>query len=541
MKTNDDEDQKGRENELDEGELQKVIKKRENEIRKKCTDYEYCVMISEMLAEEIPKLSSMDDEISFLGESIKINPMNEDEDPKTPDLTFAYGSRRKGILIEIKSSLPNRNSADFEANMLNRLSDLKKYFQEMKEFDRHEVWLIVSEHDYGSVIEFLERNYQQLDFLKNSPHDFSLWYFCTKDKRNKDGLYINHVRGEILCPLISQQRNFYSERILLLGKKTYFVSQKPPAVEYTMKFILEMIIPCLESLVERGEYRKEEFLYLSREELMERIRSLKPLTISGNDLNSEWIKDALEKLSQINVLKKDDSTGTSRYGFPLKFRSRRIGPDIYKDFAEKETAFDFGLRVKPKETEGVSPTKMPYVPNADALPIVRFVEAVAYHGGLTTIDTLKNTLHKENIHHERKCSDTLGFTESPFMSYVRITDLGSIFADSDEFTKKKIFHEQALKTVKLYRTIYDNLSEDKGLNPKKIQHLIQEERKRAGLRVYGDSSIPENTRTLMNWLVYTGNAKRRREIYFLCIPSAIPTRRDLRIHKEKQLSLNDFF
>lgn len=239
-------------------------------------------------------------------------------------------------------------------------------------------------------------------------------------------------------------------------------------------------------------------------------------------------------------MKKDDSTGTSRYGFPLKFRSRRIGADIYKDFAEKEIAFDFGLRARPKETEGVSPARVPYIPNADALPIARFVEAVNYHGGLTTIETLKNTLHKKNIHHERKCSDTLGFTESPFMNYVRVTDLGRVFADSDEFTKKKIFHEQALKTVKLYKAVYDSLCIENSLISERIEHLIQEERKQAGLETYNESSISENTRTLMNWLLYTGNAKRKRGIYFLDFPSTVPTRREFEVREGKQLTIEKF-
>lgn len=526
---------------IDEKELQEMIKSKENEIRKRCTDYENCVKISEMLAEKIPKYSSIDNKIIFLGESIKIYPNDENEYPKTPDLVFAYDSKRKGILIEIKSSLPSRHSVDFEKNMLNRLCDLKKYFQEMKEFDKHEVWLIVSEHDYGAVIELIyEKNYQELDFLKNSDYNFTLWYFCTKDKRGKDGLFINLMRGEIYCPLINEKKSFFSEKMLLVGNKTYFVSDKPPAVEYTMMFILDKIIPHLGSLIERGEYPEGKFLYLTHKELMGRIREIRHLTISGNNLNGGWIRDALEKLSQINVLKKDESTETPKYGFPIKFRSRRIGQDIYKAFAENEIAFELDLKVKSKQIEDFSPTKMPYIPNANALPIVEFVETVVYYGGLTTIETLKSILHKENIHHERKCSDTLGFTESPFINYVRITDLGAVFADSDEFTKRRIFHEQAMETVRLYKIIYDNLLREKSLKSEIIEHLIQEERKKSGLEEYSESSISENTKTLMNWMIYTGNAKRKRKRYLIDTLSLIPTRKELKEDKMIQISLEDF-
>jgi hypothetical protein len=526
---------------IDEKEVEKMIRSRENEIRKKCTDYENCVKISEMLSEEIPKNSSVSNKIVFLGESINIYPKNEDEYPKTPDLIFAYDSEKKGILVEIKSSLPSRHSANYERNMLNRLCDLKKYFQEMKEFDEHEVWLIVSEHDYGSVIEFVyEKNYQELDFLRNSDFSFALWYFCTKDKRGKEGLFINHRRGEIYCPLIDERKSFYSESVLLLGNKAYFVSDKPPAVEYTMMFILDKIIPYLGSLVERGEYPEEKLLYLTNKELMERIREIRYLTISGDNLDGDWIKDALEKLSQINVLKKDESTGTPKYGFPIKFRSRRIGQDVYKTFAEREIALDLDLRIKSREIEDLSPTRMPYIPNANALPIIEFVETVVYHGGLTTIETLKKTLHKDNIHHERTCSSTLGFTESPFINYVRVTDLGAEFADSGEFTKRKTFHKQAMKTVKLYKIIYDNLSDEKSLKSEKIEQIIQKERKRAGLEEYSESSISENAKTLMNWMKYTGNAKRRRGYYSMNIPLPILTKEEYGKNNTIQLSLEDF-
>jgi len=528
---------------IDDKELEKKIESRENEIRKKCTDYENCVLISEMLAEELPKLSSEDKEIIFLGESIRIHPKKINENPKTPDLTFAYDSKRKGILIEIKSSLPSRHSDDFEKNMLNRLCNLRKYFQEMKEFDKHEVWLIASEHDYGNVIEFVyEKDYGELNFLKNPDYNFTLWYFSTRDKLGKDGLFINHVRGEVYCPLIDKKKGFNSEKILLIGNKTYFVSDRPQAVEYTMRIIMERIVPYLKSLMEKGQYPEEKFLYLTLGELMKRIREIGSLSISGNSPEKDWIRDALEKLSQINVLKKDESSGDAKYGFPLEFRSRRIGPEIYRTFAVNEIAFEFDLKVKATKAEIVTPTRVSYIPNANAAPIVEFVEKVNYFGGLTTIETLKNSLRKENIHHEKKCSETLEFTESPFINYVRITNLGIEFVSSEEFTRKRIFHKQATKTVKLYKFIYDNLSMERNLTSDEIEQLIQEERKRDGLEEYSESSISENRRTLMNWMIYTENAiKRKKGRYALIIPSPIPTRKEPKKDKTEQQSLNDFF
>ena len=527
---------------IDDKELEKKIKSKENEIRKKCTDYENSVLITEMLAEEIPKLSSEDKKIIFLGESFRIHPKKRNEKPKTPDLTFEYDSKRKGILVEIKSSLPSRHSDDFEKNMLNRLCSLKKYFQEMKDFEKHEVWLITSEHDYGSVIEFVyEKDYEELNFLRNPDYGFTLWYFTTRDKLGKDGLFINYARGEVHCPLIDKKKGFNSEKILLIGNKTYFVSDRPQAVEYTMRIIMERIIPYLKSLMEKGQYPEERFLYLTLEELMKRMREIGSLSISGKSPKKDWIRDALEKLSQINVLKKDESFGDAKYGFPLEFRSRRIGSEIYRTFAEKEIALEFDLKMKARRAELVTPTRISYIPNANAVPIVEFAEKVNYFGGLTTIETLKNSLRKENIHHEKKCSEALGFTESPFINYVRITNLGREFVRSEEFTKKRIFHEQAVKTVKLYRIIHDNLSMEKNLTSDKIEQLIQEERKKDCLEEYSESSISENRRTLMNWMIYTGNViKRRKGRYALIIPSPISTQKESKEDKTEQESLNGY-
>jgi hypothetical protein len=435
---------------------------------------------------------------------------------------------------------------DYESKMSNRLLKLKNKFQKFKKYDEHEVWLVVRSEDVGNVNEFIfnesyRKKFPELNFLLDPQYHFTLFHFSNKNKLNDDGIFIYYQQGNPLYDGFNVKEGFEDKLISLYGSRTFFTKDRPQAVEYIMRFIIERLFPLIMKKIEKGEIpTTNDSVYLTIEQIMELIRSLPLLSFSKDIPEKNWILDGLAKLEEIEVIGRIVFDDRTSYKFDMKERFRKVGDNIYETFAKKELAYEFDL--KEKKEPKITPTEIPYIPNAKITPLLQFLDRLKYFGSFASLKSLKESLGKENIHHEWKSAEFLGFCEGIFSDQIRLTKKGEQFLESDKIKKKEIFHEQALNNIKLYSVVYEKFKIEKTLSARRIEKIIDEVRVEEGREGYGDSTLKEITRTLIGWLLYTENiAKFKQSWYRINSPKKIiETSKEIKKEKE-QKSLNGFF
>ena len=246
----------------------------------------------------------------FIGVEHKLK--NQKENVLRPDLVGQYDNNTKGILFEVKWSLPFD-----ETQLLKKLKELKKYINPLKNWktsngkvDEHDLILICHIGDARRVVDSIkqlltDKNYA---FMKNE--GFAVWGWIlnpAKRHQRKEEMRFLHcygrTRNQQLENVMQQTGGLVvTEDVLTYLRFTFaFIPEKPP-IQYTMAILIQNIFPSFQRGVEKDAYE------LDIDLIYERAKSFFP---SWHEFDMEtiqtkrrWIVEAIEKMCDLGLAEK---------------------------------------------------------------------------------------------------------------------------------------------------------------------------------------------------------------------------------------------
>lgn len=243
----------------------------------------------------------------FIGVESKLK--NQKGNYLRPDLVAVFDNDKKGVLFEIKWSLPvDKRYLEQE------IKELKKYFEPLQEWktssrsvEFHDVILVCHIDDARRAVETIN------ELSKGSEHDifknagFAVWsWFINPPKSGgqKEELRFlpsyGKTRNELIEKLIQQVGGILiPEEVLTHLRFTYtFIPQKPPP-QYTMTVLVQNVFPTFQRGSERGFYE------IDADVIYQRMKTFFP---SAHEFDAEtiqvkrnWIIEAIGRLCDIKL------------------------------------------------------------------------------------------------------------------------------------------------------------------------------------------------------------------------------------------------
>lgn len=456
-----------------------------------------------------------------MGEEIKI--CNIKNKICEPDLLFYYGEEF-GILFEVKSFLPEikdiTKNGKIYNKFVNTLIKKEKYFEKMKDFSKHEVIFVVhgdDEYKFRKMV-FPPKNREELSFFLRSKFNFQLWTWdIREDRSTSQGLRIKPAIGKSNCKKIRMpylSTRDYLDFIQMKNKKRFIRSK--PEIEYTMAYILLSVPGLIYKEIESNMLDRAEDQWQTAKEIHHLVLEDK-VGLEDYLPKSQWIEEALSRLTEIYMIEKKDN----KYRIPLS--RRYVRETLYEIFAEKEVKLKYGILRKRSVSRKRKEIKRIYIPNSTYNMILNIVQSTYEEGGVIEKENLKKKRKSKDVHQEKNSAWALGFIEERKEKII-ITDLGTEFAESEDYRRRTIFHNQALEKIPLYRIIFEKLKGKSSLTKKEIEEEIQTKRKEK----YKKSSLNAISGAIVNWLKNTGYCKHEEGIYLYQEPNSL-----------KQLKLKD--
>lgn len=246
----------------------------------------------------------------FIGVEHKLR--NSKGDFLRPDLVAQYDQDTKGVLFEVKWSLPFD-----EEKLLKELKKLKKYTDSFKNWktgsgtvDKHDLVLICHITDAKRVVDSIKKLFIDSEYAFMNKEGFAVWgWILNPAKRGKreEEMRFLHCLGRTgnrqLENTIGQTGGFVvTQDVLRYLRFTYaFIPEKPP-IQYTMTILIQNIFPSFQRSVEKDEYE------LDIDVIYERAKSFFP---SWHEFDAEtiqtkrrWIIEALDRLCDLKLAEK---------------------------------------------------------------------------------------------------------------------------------------------------------------------------------------------------------------------------------------------
>ncbi len=234
----------------------------------------------------------------------------------TPDISATYGNDSKGLLLEIKWSLP------FDEKLLEKeIEELEKYTILCPNLRNsgpnvvvQDLVLICHIDDAQRTIEMIKRISKVYPFLEKE--GFAVWSWSLtmskqgerKEEMRLFSLYGN-TRNEKLEALVKQPGGIlFSEDALTYLRFTFtFIKEKPP-IQYTMTVLIQNIL----SSFQRGPEREFQDIHIDM--IYDRAKSFFPswhhYDSATIQIKRKWIREALEGMCALGlcsqVPEKDD-------------------------------------------------------------------------------------------------------------------------------------------------------------------------------------------------------------------------------------------
>jgi len=229
-----------------------------------------------------------------------------------PDLVATYDNNRKGLIFELKWSLP------FDETILEKeIKELKKYaipcsswLKSSDTVDFHDLVLICHIEDAQRTVDMIKKlsNDTEYDFLRKE--GFAVWSWTITSPKlgeRKEELRLFPVFGKTRNQTIEAAINqsggiLFPEDVLTFLRFSFtFVRQKPP-IQYTTTILIQNICPTFQ----QKSYR--DFYEIHVDMIYERANNFFP---SWHEFDKEtiqikrrWIKEALEKLWELKLCEK---------------------------------------------------------------------------------------------------------------------------------------------------------------------------------------------------------------------------------------------
>ncbi|MEM3565919.1 MAG: hypothetical protein QXK47_05260 [Candidatus Bathyarchaeia archaeon] len=243
----------------------------------------------------------------FIGIEHKLR--NNQGESITPDLVATFDNDRKGLLFELKWSLPQQESL-----LEKEIKELKKYtvpcsnwLSPSHSVDFHDLILICHPDDAQRVIKAVQKVSRDPDYDFLTKDGFAIWTWTItpskmgerEEKMRLFGVY-GKTRNEKLQNLISQPLGLiFPEEVLTYLRFLFTFIKETPPVQYTIHILIQNIFPTFQSDPEKKLYD------IHVDMIYERAKAFFPswhkFDAETIQLKRKWIKDALEKLYELRL------------------------------------------------------------------------------------------------------------------------------------------------------------------------------------------------------------------------------------------------
>jgi len=230
----------------------------------------------------------------------------------TPDLVALYDQNKKGLIFELKWSLPLK-----EEYLEKELKELKRYtnpFQNWRtstgRVDYHDMVLVCHIDDAKRAVDMIAKISDGPGYEFFKLDGFAVWTWnivASRSGERKEELRFFQVygktRNDILETTISQPVGILiAEEVLRYLRFTFsFIRQKPP-VQYTMTILIQNIFPSFQQKPERSYYEIETDLIYNRAKPF--FPSWHEADVKTVQMKRGWIREALEKLWELDLVDK---------------------------------------------------------------------------------------------------------------------------------------------------------------------------------------------------------------------------------------------
>lgn len=237
---------------------------------------------------------------------------NEEGRDVCPDLVATYESDRKGLVFELKWSLP------FEDELLEKeLKKLRRYAipcsnwrKPSDRVDFHDLILICHIDDAQRAIEMIKKISADVEYNFLGNEGFAVWSWtitAPKMGERKEELRLFPVYGKTrnqeIESLVNQPGGImFPEDVLTFLRFSFtFVKQKPP-IQYLMTVLIQNIFPTFQQKPDRDFYE------IHVDMIYERAKTFFPAWHKYNaetiQIKRGWIREALEILWKLKLCEK---------------------------------------------------------------------------------------------------------------------------------------------------------------------------------------------------------------------------------------------
>lgn len=247
---------------------------------------------------------------SFVGIEHKLK--NDEGKSIRPDLVATYDSDQKGLIFELKWSLP------FDDDLLEKeVKELRKYVIPCSNWRTtsdhvqfHDLILICHIDDAKRVVDMVKKVSKDVEYNFLGKKGFAIWSWTItppKIGERKEELRLfpvyGRTRNQKIEALINQSGGkLFPEDVLTYLRFSFtFVRQKPP-IQYVMTVLIQNIFPSFQQKPDRDFYE------IKIDTIYERAKAFFP---SWHEFDREtiqikrrWIREALENLWELKLCEK---------------------------------------------------------------------------------------------------------------------------------------------------------------------------------------------------------------------------------------------
>jgi len=289
--------------------------------------------------------SKYSDIAEFVG--IEHNLKNDKGKNVTPDLVATFDKGRKGLIFELKWSLPFRD--DF---LEKEIKALKKYAVPCSNWqkpsdsvDFHDLVLVCHIDDVNRVVDVIKKLSKNAEYGFLAKEGFSVWSWTItppKMGERKEELRLFTVYGKTRNQKIEGKINqpggiLFSEDVLTFLRFSFtFVKEKPP-IQYTMTVLIQNIFPSFQQKPERDDYD------IHVDMIYERAKSFFPswheFDVEPIQIKRRWLREALEKLYELGLCGKSlDKSDWWKIPIPTLRTRKPIQQVLCKKISRKYSA-----------------------------------------------------------------------------------------------------------------------------------------------------------------------------------------------------------
>ena len=226
-----------------------------------------------------------------------------------PDLVSQYDRDSKGMIFEVKWSLPNdKDLLEKELRELKKYTDfLEKWKTGSGKVEKHDLLLVCHIDDARKAVDSVKQLATEKDYAFMAKSGFSVWGWIlnpAKKGGHEEELRFLHCYGQTgnqqLESMIRQTGGIkISEDVLTYLRFTFAFTPDKPPIQYTISVLIQNILPSFQRSVEKESYE------LDIDLIYDRAKSFFP---SWHEFDEEttqtkrrWLREAIEKMCDLKL------------------------------------------------------------------------------------------------------------------------------------------------------------------------------------------------------------------------------------------------